>query len=55
MTGTATMSALRVTVRVMPGFATFDEYLDVPRVTSLALSPNGLRLVAGVSALNDDG
>ncbi|SHF48199.1 Dipeptidyl aminopeptidase/acylaminoacyl peptidase [Jatrophihabitans endophyticus] len=39
----------------MSGFATFDEYLAHARVTGLALSPDGARLVATVAELNDDG
>ncbi|TAM91226.1 MAG: S9 family peptidase [Jatrophihabitans sp.] len=36
-------------------FDAFDSYLALPRVTELALSPDGARLVATVAALNTDG
>jgi dipeptidyl aminopeptidase/acylaminoacyl peptidase len=39
----------------MTGFETFDDYLALPRVTDLALSPDGTRLVATVGILNGDG
>ncbi|GAB2465510.1 prolyl oligopeptidase family serine peptidase [Jatrophihabitans fulvus] len=39
----------------MPGFANFDDYLAHDRVTDLALSPDGTRLVATVQTLNADG
>jgi dipeptidyl aminopeptidase/acylaminoacyl peptidase len=39
----------------MTGFQSFDDYLALARVTDLALSPDGTRLVATVAALNDDG
>ncbi|MGH8960119.1 MAG: prolyl oligopeptidase family serine peptidase [Jatrophihabitantaceae bacterium] len=39
----------------MTGFASFDEYLALSRVTDLALSHDGARLVATVAALNKDG
>ncbi|MFN2560571.1 MAG: prolyl oligopeptidase family serine peptidase [Jatrophihabitans sp.] len=39
----------------MAGFDSFDDYLALPRVTDLVLSPDGARLVATVAALNDDG
>ncbi len=39
----------------MSGFATFDDYLALARVTDLALSHDGSRLVATVASLNDDG
>ncbi|HEY2299644.1 MAG TPA: S9 family peptidase [Jatrophihabitans sp.] len=38
----------------MSGFASFDDYLDLARVDALAMSPDGSRLVATISALNDD-
>ncbi len=38
----------------MSGFASFDDFLAVSRVDGLALSPDGSRLVAAVSDLNDD-
>jgi dipeptidyl aminopeptidase/acylaminoacyl peptidase len=37
------------------GFASFDDYLSLSRVTDLALSVDGSRLVATVAALNEDG
>src|SRR6478609_7220858 len=39
----------------MSGFASFDDFLAVSRVDGLALSPDGSRLVAAVSELNEDG
>ncbi|WP_375483115.1 S9 family peptidase [uncultured Jatrophihabitans sp.] len=39
----------------MTGFVTFDEYLQHARVSGLALSPDGTRLIAEVSELSDDG
>jgi dipeptidyl aminopeptidase/acylaminoacyl peptidase len=39
----------------MTGFESFDDYLALPRVTDLALSHDGSRLVATVAALNKDG
>lgn len=39
----------------MTGFDTFDEYVALPRITGLALSADGSRLVAAISTLNDDG
>jgi dipeptidyl aminopeptidase/acylaminoacyl peptidase len=39
----------------MSGFASFDDYLAVPRVVDLAMSVDGTRLVATVASLNDDG
>jgi dipeptidyl aminopeptidase/acylaminoacyl peptidase len=39
----------------MTGFASFDDFIGLSRVTGLALSPDGRRLVASVSALNEDG
>jgi dipeptidyl aminopeptidase/acylaminoacyl peptidase len=39
----------------MTGFESFDEYLALSRVTDLALSQDGTRLVAVVAALNGDG
>ena len=39
----------------MTGFDDFDAYLALPRVTDLALSPDGGRLVAAVSELDEDG
>lgn len=39
----------------MTGFESFDDYLAVPRVTDLALSPDGNRLVATVAELSTDG
>ncbi len=39
----------------MTGFESFDDFLAVDRITDLALSPDGTRLVATVAALNDDG
>jgi dipeptidyl aminopeptidase/acylaminoacyl peptidase len=39
----------------MTGFETIDDYLALSRVTDLALSPDGARLVATVAALNEDG
>ena len=39
----------------MSGFATFDDYLAHPRVTDLALSPDGSRLLATVAQLAEDG
>jgi dipeptidyl aminopeptidase/acylaminoacyl peptidase len=38
----------------MSGFASFDDFLALSRVTELALSPDGNRLVATVAGLNDD-
>jgi dipeptidyl aminopeptidase/acylaminoacyl peptidase len=37
------------------GFASFDDFIGIARVDSLALSTDGSRLVATVSELNDDG
>ena len=42
-------------VQVMSDFETMDDYLALPRVTDLALSPDGKRLVATIGKLNDDG
>jgi dipeptidyl aminopeptidase/acylaminoacyl peptidase len=39
----------------MTGFASFDDFLALARVTDLALSVDGSRLVATVAELNDDG
>ena len=39
----------------MAGFETFEQYLEHARVTELALSPDGSRLVAGVAELSGDG
>jgi dipeptidyl aminopeptidase/acylaminoacyl peptidase len=39
----------------MSGFATFDDYLALPRVTDLVLSPDGTRLVAVIGTLNEKG
>ena len=39
----------------MSGFASFDDFVTTARVDSLVLSPDGSRLVAGVSELSDDG
>ncbi len=39
----------------MSGFGSFDDFLAVSRVDGLALSPDGSRLVAAVSELNEDG
>jgi dipeptidyl aminopeptidase/acylaminoacyl peptidase len=39
----------------MADFDSFDSYLALPRVTDLALSPDGTRLVATIGTLNDDG
>src|SRR5436309_14578549 len=39
----------------MTGFATFDEFLAVPRATALALSPDGRRLVGALGRLSDKG
>jgi dipeptidyl aminopeptidase/acylaminoacyl peptidase len=39
----------------MSGFQTFDDYLALSRVTDLALSHDGTRLVATVASLNSDG
>ena len=39
----------------MSGFASFDDYLELARVDSLAMAPDGSRLVATVSELDDDG
>jgi dipeptidyl aminopeptidase/acylaminoacyl peptidase len=39
----------------MTGFESFDDYLALSRVTDLALSADGSRLVATIAALNDDG
>jgi dipeptidyl aminopeptidase/acylaminoacyl peptidase len=39
----------------MTGFATFDDFLALPRVTQLALSVDGRRLVAVVGTLNEKG
>jgi dipeptidyl aminopeptidase/acylaminoacyl peptidase len=39
----------------MSGFASFDDYLALARITDLALSPDGSRLVATVAELNEDG
>jgi dipeptidyl aminopeptidase/acylaminoacyl peptidase len=39
----------------MTGFESFDDFLAVPRVTDLALSIDGTRLVATVATLNSDG
>jgi dipeptidyl aminopeptidase/acylaminoacyl peptidase len=36
------------------GFRDFDSYLALPRVTELALSPDGIRLVATVAGLNEE-
>jgi dipeptidyl aminopeptidase/acylaminoacyl peptidase len=43
------------TVQDMSGFDSFDEYLALSRVTDLALSPDGERLVAAIAELNRDG
>ncbi len=39
----------------MTGFATFDEFLALPRATALALSPDGRRLVGALGRLNEKG
>jgi dipeptidyl aminopeptidase/acylaminoacyl peptidase len=39
----------------MTDFDSMDSYLAIPRVTQLALSPDGSRLVATIGTLNDDG
>jgi dipeptidyl aminopeptidase/acylaminoacyl peptidase len=39
----------------MSGFASFDDFIGLSRLTGLALSPDGTRLVASVSAVNKDG
>jgi dipeptidyl aminopeptidase/acylaminoacyl peptidase len=39
----------------MSGFASFDGFISTPRVTELALAPDGSRLVATVGQLNDEG
>ncbi len=39
----------------MTGFASFDDFLAHPRITDLALSHDGTRLVATISVLRDDG
>ena len=39
----------------MPDFDSMDSYLALPRVTGLALSRDGSRLVATIGTLNDDG
>ena len=39
----------------MTDFDSMDSYLALPRVTDLALSPDGSRLVATIGALNDEG
>jgi dipeptidyl aminopeptidase/acylaminoacyl peptidase len=39
----------------MSGFASFDDFLALSRVTDLTLSPDGGRLVATIAALNEDG
>jgi dipeptidyl aminopeptidase/acylaminoacyl peptidase len=39
----------------MSDFEDFSDYLAIPRVTELALSPDGAALVATVAGLNDDG
>jgi dipeptidyl aminopeptidase/acylaminoacyl peptidase len=39
----------------MTGIDSFDDFLALPRVTDLALSPDGTRLVATVAAVNKDG
>jgi dipeptidyl aminopeptidase/acylaminoacyl peptidase len=38
----------------MSGFASFDDFINLPRVTDLALAPDGSRLVATVGHLNDE-
>ena len=39
----------------MTGFASFDDFLALSRVDGLAMSPDGSRLVATISELNEDG
>ena len=39
----------------MSGFASFDDYLALSRIDGLALAPDGSRLVASISELNDEG
>src|SRR5947207_2201788 len=39
----------------MSGFESFDDFLALSRVTDLALSPDGGRLVATIGELNEDG